>query len=67
MLLRLGVSILFGHAKIHHMNDIGGFRSGSTNQKVVRLDITVDEVLLVDCLDSRELLKISIRLYFKSG
>jgi PII-like signaling protein len=39
------------------MNDIGGFGSRSTNQKVVRLDVSVDEVLLVDCLDSRELLK----------
>jgi hypothetical protein len=40
------------------MNDIGGFGPRSTNQKVVRFNVSVDEVLLVDSLDSRELLRL---------
>lgn len=52
VLLGLGVSVLLCHAEIDHVDDIGSLGSRSANQKVVRLDISVDQVLLVDRLDS---------------
>jgi len=52
MLLCLGVSVLFGHSEIDHMNDIGGFSTGTANKEVVGLDISVNQVTVVDCLDS---------------
>ena len=55
MLLRLGISVLLGHAKIDDMDNIGRLSIRPSNEKVVWLDITVDEVLLVNCLNSREL------------
>lgn len=55
MLLGLWVTVLFGHAKINNVNDIGGFTSGSSNQEVVWFDISVDQVLLMNSLDSGEL------------
>lgn len=52
VLLCLGVAILFGHAKIDYMDDVGSLCARLTDEEVVRFDITVDEVLLVDCLHS---------------
>jgi hypothetical protein len=54
VLLGLGVSVLLGHAEIDHVDDIGCLSTRSSNQEVVRLDITVDEVLFVYRLDSRK-------------
>ena len=59
VLLRLRVSVLLRHAKIHHMDDVGGLRAWPTDQEIVGLDVAVDEVLLVDGLHSRELLDVS--------
>ena len=47
----LGISILFGHAKVDDMDDVGGFRARTADEEVVGLDIAVDEVLLVDGLN----------------
>jgi hypothetical protein len=76
VLLRLGVTVLFRHAKVDHMNNcdcerpvigqsaantrtwsltIGAFRPWTANQKVVRFDVTVDEIFLVYRLNSRDL------------
>jgi hypothetical protein len=55
MLLGLWVSVLLGHAKVHHMNNVRSLGVWSTNQEVVWLDISVDEILLVDSLDSGKL------------
>lgn len=52
MLLGSGVSVLLGHTKINNVNDVGGFRARAANEKVVGFDITVDEVSLMDGLDS---------------
>lgn len=52
MLLGLGVSVLLGHTEVDHVDDVGRLGSWSSNQKVVGLDITVDEVLFVYRLDS---------------
>jgi len=65
MLLCFGIPILLGHAKIHHMDCVGCFESGPAKEEVVRLDVTVDEVLFVDCLNSRELDVISINTDIK--
>jgi hypothetical protein len=61
VLLGLGVSVLLGHAKIHHMNHIGGFGYRTTDQEVVGFDVTVDEVLLMNGLNAGELLRFSAR------
>ena len=58
MLFCLWVPVLFGHAEVDNVDDICRFRVGSTYQKVVRLDVSIDEVLLVDRLDSGKLFKL---------
>lgn len=55
VLFGLGVSVLFGHSEVNHMDDIGRLAVRATDQEVVRLDVSVDEVLFVDGLDSRQL------------
>jgi hypothetical protein len=55
VLFRLWVAILLGHAEIHDVDHVGGLCARSTDQKVVGLDVAVNEVLLVDGLDSGEL------------
>lgn len=55
MLFRFGITILLGHTEVDDVNDVGGFRVGSAYQKVVGLDISVDQVLFVDCLYSGKL------------
>lgn len=57
MLLRLGVSVLLGHAKVDDVDNIGGLGGRSADEEIVRFDVSVDHVLLVDGLDSRELEK----------
>jgi len=52
VLLGFRVSILLSHAKVDHVNDIDGFRIRSPNEEVIRLDVAVDEILLVDGLNS---------------
>lgn len=54
MLLRLGISVLLGHAKVNNMNNIGGLGARAANDEVVGLNITVDEVSLVYRLDARQ-------------
>lgn len=55
MLLGLGVTVLLGHAEIDHVDYIGGLGVGAADEEVVGFDIPVDEVLLVDRLDSGQL------------
>lgn len=55
MLFGLWVAVLLGHAKVDHMDQVGVFGVGLSSQKVVWLDITVDQVLFVDCLHPRQL------------
>lgn len=55
VLLRLGITVLLRHAEVDDVDDIGSLGARATNQEVVRLDVTVDEVLLVDSLDARQL------------
>jgi hypothetical protein len=50
MLLGLGVSVLFGHAKVYNVDDIRRFRARSTDEEVVWLDVSIYQVLFVNCL-----------------
>lgn len=59
MLLRLGVSVLLCHSKIHNVNHISRLRPRATNEEVIGFDITIYEVLFVNCLDSGELFMVS--------
>ena len=52
MLLCFGVSVLFGHSEINNVNNIGGFGTGTTNEEVVGFDVSVDQVTVMDSLDS---------------
>ena len=51
VLLRLGVTVLLGHTKVHDVNYISTLRAWSANEEVVRLNVAVDEVLLVNGLN----------------
>ena len=50
VLLGLRVTVLLGHAEVNNVDNVGGFAVGPSDQEVVRLDVAVDEVLLVDGL-----------------
>lgn len=52
VLLRLRVAVLLGHTEINDMNDIGSLRARAADKEVVRLNIPVDEILLVNGLHS---------------
>jgi hypothetical protein len=52
VLLRLGVTVLLGHTKVDNVDNIGALGAWTANEKVVGLDVAVDEVLLVDGLNS---------------
>jgi hypothetical protein len=62
VLLRLGVSVLLGHAEIDNMDNVGSLRSWPTDQEVVGLDVAIDQVLLVNGLYSRQLCTTSTTL-----
>ena len=51
-MLSLGVAVLLSHAKIDHVNDVRGLSSWAADQEVVRFDVTVDQVLFVNSLNS---------------
>jgi len=50
---------LLGHAEVNDVNDVGSFRVGPAYQKVVGLDVSIDQVLFVDSLYSRKLKNVS--------
>ena len=55
VLFSLRVAILLGHSEINNVNDIGSLGGWATDQEVIRLNIAVDQILLVDCLDAGQL------------
>jgi hypothetical protein len=61
VLLRLGVTVLLGHTKVDNVDNIGALRARAADKEVIGLDVPVDEVLLVDGLNSRQLILVSIR------
>ena len=61
MLLGLGVAVLLRHAKVDNVDNVGALGARATDQEIVRLDITIDEILLVDGLNSRQLENVKSR------
>jgi len=55
VLLGFGISVLFCHAEIDHVDDIGSFRIWPSNQEVIWFDVSINQILLVNCLHSRQL------------
>ena len=55
MLFCLGVSVLFCHAKIYDVDDIGHFGARTADEEIVWFDVAVDQVLLVNSLHARQL------------
>ena len=55
VLLSLGITVLLCHTKVDNVDDIGTLGAWATDQEIVGLDVAIDEVLLVDGLDSRQL------------
>lgn len=55
MLFSFRVSILLCHAEVDHMNDVSSLGTRPTDQEIVRFDIAIDEIFLVNRLDSRKL------------
>ena len=55
MLLGLGVAVLLGHAKVDNVNNVGTLRTRAADEEIVGLDVSVNQVLLMDGLDSRQL------------
>lgn len=52
VLLGLGVSVLLRHAEIDNVDDIGRLGAWPADEEVVGLDVSIDEVLFVDGLNS---------------
>lgn len=54
VLLGLRITVLLSHAKIDDVDDVGSLGGWAADKEVVGLDVTVDQILLVDCLHARE-------------
>ena len=55
VLLGFWVAILLCHAKVDDVDKVCVFSAWSANKKIVGLDISIDQVLFVNCLDSSKL------------
>ena len=53
--IRLGIPVLLGHSEIDDVNDIFSLGTGTSDQEVVGLDVTVDQVLFMNRLDPGDL------------
>lgn len=51
MLLGLWVTVLFGHAEVNQVDVVCVGLTGPSNQEVVRLNVTIDEVVGVQVFD----------------
>lgn len=60
VLLGLWVAVLLSHAEVNGVDDISRLGAWSADQEVVWLDISVNEVFLVDGLDSGQLWCVSL-------
>lgn len=58
MLLCLRISVLLGHTKVDQENIVGGLSAWLADQKVVWLDITVNEIMVVNGLNTSQLYEI---------
>lgn len=65
MLLCFRVTVLLGHSKIDNVNNIGSLGTRSSDEEIIRFDITVYEVPLMDSLNPRQLYpKLEVKLRY---
>ena len=55
VLLRLRIPILLGHTEVDDVDDVLGLSTWPADEEVIGLDVTVDEGLLVNGLNTRNL------------
>lgn len=55
MLFSFRITVLFGHAKINHVDGVCIFCSWAPYQEIIGLDISVDQIPLVDALYTSDL------------
>lgn len=60
------ISVLLGKAKVYH-EKLVPFGSLEADRKVLRLDVSVDEVVGMHKLDSSKLLKSNVLITLKGG
>jgi hypothetical protein len=53
VLFSLWIAVLLRHAKINNVDNIGGLGSRPADKEIIRLDVTVYEVSLMNCLHPR--------------
>lgn len=58
----LRISVLFRHTKVDDMDKVGVLGPGAANEKVVGLDITINQILFVDGLCPCKLFRICSQL-----
>jgi hypothetical protein len=56
VLFSFGIAVLLGHTEINDMDHIGRLAAWTSDEEVVWLDISVDQVLLMDSLDTGKLI-----------
>jgi hypothetical protein len=54
MLTSFGVTVTLGEAEVNHMDDVMRLLLGDPDEEVIRLYISMDEVIVVKKLDSLE-------------
>jgi hypothetical protein len=59
VLLRLGIAVLLSHTEVDNVDNVGALGAWTSNEEVVGLDVSVDEVLLVDGLHPGQLCGVS--------
>lgn len=52
MLLRFRIAVLLSHSEIDNVDHIGGFRSRPADEEIIRFDVSINQILLVNGLDS---------------
>lgn len=55
VLFGLGISVLLGHAEIYDMNHSCSLGTRTTDEEIVRFDIPINEIFLVNGLHSMQL------------
>lgn len=57
VLLSLGIAVLLGHTEINDMDHVGRLTARTPDEEVVWFDVSVDQVLLMDSLDTGKLIE----------
>ena len=66
MLLRFWIAVLLCHTEVDNMDNASAFASWSADQKIIGLNIAINEILFMDSLNPRQLWDCQYRtVYFK--